>query len=207
MILLLGCVPTPAVADPAADAVAPTPAPAPTDCPASSHDLGVPPDERLDAPKLVVLRKAERRLCLYEDGALSVRDGVPGSWRVGTGGVEGPKRRQGDMRTPEGWYRTADKPESRYEGAIRIDYPNAEDAQAALADGVIDARTARRIADAVTQGRQPPQDTAMGGLILFHGGGSSSDWTLGCVALDDADRDALRARLGPGQRAWTLLLP
>jgi murein L,D-transpeptidase YafK len=176
-------------------------------CPPTVAQLAQPPDPRLGGPKVIVLQKSLRRLCLYEHGALSVVDGVAGAWPVGTGGVEGPKRRQGDRRTPEGWYRTADKPASQFAGAIRIDYPNADDARAALADGVIDAATARRIEAASAAGTQPPQDTPMGGLILFHGGGASTDWTLGCVALDDADRDALRARLGTGQRAWALLLP
>jgi lipoprotein-anchoring transpeptidase ErfK/SrfK len=33
----------------------------------------------------------------------------------------------------------------------------------------------------------PPQYTGLGGLIYIHGNGSQSDWTLGCVALDDPD--------------------
>jgi L,D-peptidoglycan transpeptidase YkuD (ErfK/YbiS/YcfS/YnhG family) len=31
----------------------------------------------------------------------------------------------------------------------------------------------------------PPQTTRLGGEIYIHGRGSRSDWTLGCIALDD----------------------
>ena len=33
----------------------------------------------------------------------------------------------------------------------------------------------------------PPQKTALGGEVYIHGNGSQSDWTWGCVALDDKD--------------------
>ena len=40
----------------------------------------------------------------------------------------------------------------------------------------------------------PPWDTPLGGEIFIHGGGSGSDWTWGCVALDDDDvRELYRA--------------
>jgi WD40 repeat protein len=44
----------------------------------------------------------------------------------------------------------------------------------------------------------PPQDTALGGEIFIHGGGTGSDWTLGCIALADARIDWLFAAAGPG---------
>ena len=31
----------------------------------------------------------------------------------------------------------------------------------------------------------PPQHTKLGGLIYIHGHGAASDWTLGCVALEN----------------------
>jgi lipoprotein-anchoring transpeptidase ErfK/SrfK len=33
----------------------------------------------------------------------------------------------------------------------------------------------------------PPQNTALGGEIYIHGGGTLSDWTGGCVALRDEE--------------------
>ena len=35
----------------------------------------------------------------------------------------------------------------------------------------------------------PPWDTSLGGEIFIHGGGTASDWTWGCVALEN---DAVR---------------
>jgi lipoprotein-anchoring transpeptidase ErfK/SrfK len=33
----------------------------------------------------------------------------------------------------------------------------------------------------------PPQNTLLGGDIYIHGRGAGSDWTWGCVALEDGD--------------------
>jgi lipoprotein-anchoring transpeptidase ErfK/SrfK len=33
--------------------------------------------------------------------------------------------------------------------------------------------------------RGPPQNTKLGGLIYIHGNGSRTDWTWGCVALEN----------------------
>src|SRR5205085_12471896 len=117
-------------------------------------------------------------------------------YRVALGfAPEGHKQVQGDGKTPEGWYRISDKPWSTFDNAIAIHYPNAIDARAAAADGRIGARTRDKILTALDDDKVPPQSTALGGAILIHGGGSSSDWTLGCVALDDADLLELRATL------------
>jgi lipoprotein-anchoring transpeptidase ErfK/SrfK len=35
--------------------------------------------------------------------------------------------------------------------------------------------------------KAPPQNTRLGGDIYIHGHGSSSDWTWGCVALENED--------------------
>jgi lipoprotein-anchoring transpeptidase ErfK/SrfK len=33
----------------------------------------------------------------------------------------------------------------------------------------------------------PPQNTKLGGEIYIHGHGAGSDWTWGCVALENED--------------------
>ena len=133
----------------------------------------------------------------------------------------GHKQRVGDMRTPEGWYRTSDKPWSSFYAAIAIHYPEAEDAHRGVRDALITAEQRDEILDALQKGGKPPQNTRLGGEILIHGGGGSTDWTLGCVALDDPHIDALRAalqarweasrelraRLGPARTAPALELP
>lgn len=159
-------------------------------------------DRRLTRDKLVVVSKSARRLMLYDDGR-SI-----GCWRVALGfAPEGHKMIQGDGRTPEGWYRLSDKPWSSFENAIAIHYPNADDARSAASDGRIGKRTRDAIVGALEAGKIPPQSTKLGGAVLIHGGGSSSDWTLGCVALDDDELLALRDRLPKGMRTDVLILP
>ncbi len=53
---------------------------------------------------------------------------------------------------------------------------------------------------------KPPQQTLLGGEILIHGGGSATDWTLGCIAMENTDIDALRAGLPPSMKTDVLIL-
>ena len=43
--------------------------------------------------------------------------------------------------------------------------------------------------------REPPQQTSLGGLIEIHGQGGKSDWTLGCIAIDNTAIDSFGERL------------
>ena len=43
------------------------------------------------------------------------------------------------------------------------------------------------IVRAIKRKATPPQNTRLGGDIYIHGNGSSSDWTWGCVALENED--------------------
>lgn len=170
---------------------------------------GADPDPRWAAPHLLVVRKGARTLQHFRAGAPARGpEGVARCWRVGLGfAPEGTKHAEGDGKTPEGWYRTSDKPESSFAHAISVHYPNAEDAAQGVAAGRIDAKTAQQLRAADSAGARPPQETALGGHILIHGGGGLVDWTLGCVALDDPHLLALRAGLPKGQRAWLRVLP
>ncbi|MBX7082389.1 MAG: L,D-transpeptidase family protein [Nannocystaceae bacterium] len=167
-----------------------------------SATLFDPDDPRLRKGALVAVLKSARRLVLFEDGVATA------CYRVALGfAPQGHKQIQGDGRTPEGWYRTSDKPWSSFAHAIAIHYPNEDDARAAAADGRIGGSTRDRIVADTRAGKVPPQNTKLGGAVLIHGGGSSSDWTLGCVALDDADLLTLRAALPKRMRANMLILP
>jgi len=117
----------------------------------------------------------------------------------------GPKRARGDQRTPEGAYRIAAPARpSRFHRFVPIDYPSLADAEAALAEGRITASERDAIALAHREGRLPPQDTALGGHLGFHGEGSrwrgdlDLDWTEGCFALADEAIEVLGARAPPG---------
>ena len=125
---------------------------------------GLPEVDRL------VVRKARRRLYLM-DGGRVVR-----TYKIALG-LEpvGPKERDGDFRTPEGWYRLARRnPRSDYFLSIQISYPNAGDLERAH-----------------VHHWQP------GGAIMIHGLPNRlknspwyyqhDDWTDGCIAVSDAD--------------------
>jgi murein L,D-transpeptidase YafK len=136
----------------------------------------------LAQPKIVVI-KSKRRLMLYSEGKL-VR-----VFRVGLGlsPVE-DKVKEGDRRTPEGtFYIFTKNDKSNYYLSLGLSYPNAEDAQRGLRDGLIDTDQYNQILAAIRKKIAPPQNTDLGGEIYIHGNGSQSDWTWGCVALDDKD--------------------
>jgi murein L,D-transpeptidase YafK len=122
----------------------------------------------------VVIEKAERRLTLLSNGK-PVR-----SYRVALGASpKGPKRFEGDQRTPEGVY-TVDfrNANSGFYRALRISYPNEADRVRALEVGM-----------------NP------GGQIMIHGlkNGQgwlgerhlADDWTNGCVAVTNAEIDEI----------------
>lgn len=197
--------PAPHPAAPAVEAPAPSPRRcAPTVAEASPADAA---DPRL-AGRVVVAAKADRWIGIYEGGALLTLPGGPACWPMGLAPAApaGPKRRQGDRRTPEGWYRTSDKPWSRYALAIAVHYPALHDVDAAEADGRLEPALAAQARADLRAGRKPPQTTPLGGEILIHGGGAS-DWTLGCLALDDADLRVLREAMGPPQAFDLRILP
>ncbi len=47
------------------------------------------------------------------------------------------------------------------------------------------------IVRAIKRKATPPQNTRLGGDIYIHGNGSSSDWTWGCVALENDEMKEL----------------
>ena len=178
-----------------------------TDLPA--HPLFNPDDPRLRGEALIVVLKTRRRIGLYARGRLATVDGREGCWPMALawGYPAGTKTQQGDRKTPEGWYRTSDKPTSNYYGAIAIHYPNSFDAEAGLVAGTLTEGQRDAIVSALERDQKPEQYTGMGGEILIHGGGAGLDWTLGCVAMDNPSLDGLRARLPKGLRTDVLILP
>jgi murein L,D-transpeptidase YafK len=140
----------------------------------------------------IVVKKAARRLFLH-DGA----GRVVASYPIALGGQPvGAKREEGDGATPEGeYYVTHGNPRSQFHLSLGISYPNVEDAGKGLARGLISRGERESIAEAIEKQRQPPQHTKLGGDIFLHGGGTSTDWTAGCIALENAHIDELFARV------------
>jgi len=118
----------------------------------------------------------------------------------------GDKRRQGDLRTPEGHYRIVEPPRSsQFHVFMPLDYPSVVDADAALSRGDIEPDTYLKIVRAALRGRLPPQNTPLGGAIGIHGEGAehqgwtaTRNWTLGCIALSDRDAGFIAERVAVG---------
>lgn len=136
----------------------------------------------LTAPRIVV-KKAERRLFLY-DGNKLVK-----TYRIGLGlSPTGDKVRQGDRRTPEGdFYIFTRNDKSAFYLSLGVSYPNAPHANRGLRDGLISKSQHDTIMRALKLKKTPPQNTGLGGDIYIHGHGAGSDWTWGCVALENDD--------------------
>jgi murein L,D-transpeptidase YafK len=128
------------------------------------------PANTLEMADRLVVRKGERRLYLMNG------DRVLRSFRVALGLTpKGPKRREGDFRTPEGEYRVIGRnANSDFFLALHVSYPGPEDIRRAAADGV-----------------QP------GGQIMIHGLPNrpkkpldyylTRDWTNGCIAVSNSE--------------------
>ncbi|HEX8456318.1 MAG TPA: L,D-transpeptidase [Pyrinomonadaceae bacterium] len=157
---------------PAATDAASSPTPAP------QAPLKLP----LADPKVFV-SKSKRELRLYAGGEL-VR-----TYRIALGSNPvDDKVRQGDRATPEGdFYICVKNARSNFYLSLGLSYPNAEDAARGLRDKLITRAQYEQIMRAVRGKRRPPWDTALGGEIFIHGGGTEGDWTWGCVALANTD--------------------
>lgn len=160
----------------AKDAPAPDARPTAEEEATNSRPLKLP----LARPRLLV-RKKERRLVLYD------REAVVRVYRMVLGfAPEGDKVRQGDGRTPEGdFYVCTKNDKSRFHLSLGLSYPNEAAAERGLRDEIIGRGQYERIVRALRNKQRPPWDTALGGEIMIHGGGTAGDWTLGCVALEN----------------------
>lgn len=124
----------------------------------------------------VLVDKSERTLHLLREGKAIA------TFPVALGfNPDGHKTEQGDGRTPEGTYILDwHNPNSRFHLSIHVSYPDDADRAQAAARGV------------------PP-----GGDIFIHGTPGwltriGWDWTLGCIALSNADMDVVYASVSDG---------
>ncbi len=131
-----------------------------------------------DGPEVTRIEvwKAQRSMTLFH------HDQPLKTYRIALGfAPEGHKFREGDGRTPEGWY-TIDRrnPNSQFHLSIGISYPNARDIEVARAAGV-----------------------SPGGDIFIHGRagqhrGRPRDWTVGCIAVRDREIEEIYAMVRDG---------
>ncbi|MDO5529162.1 MAG: L,D-transpeptidase family protein [Paracoccus sp. (in: a-proteobacteria)] len=105
------------------------------------------------------------------------------SYNIGLGFAPvGHKYYEGDGKTPEGmYYIDRRNPNSMYHLSLGISYPNEQDRARALA-----------------MGRDPGRD------IFIHGQGPEGraatrrDWTVGCIAVTDAEMEEIYSMIGEG---------
>jgi hypothetical protein len=127
-----------------------------------------------------------------EENQLVVFAAAGGIWKkirqypiLAASGTFGPKRREGDLQVPEGFYRIELlNPNSRFHLSLRVGYPNETDRQRAVDEG-------------------RPLD-GLGGDIMIHGGAAS----VGCLAMGDPAAEelfVLAARSGIANGAVWLL--
>ena len=122
----------------------------------------------------VLVLKGKRRMHLLRRGM------ILRTYRISLGRTpSGQKVKQGDGKTPEGWY-TLDtrNPRSKFYRSIHVSYPNETDRARAAAIGV-----------------------SPGGAIMIHGepnhlsnigfNGKGWDWTEGCIAVTNREIDEI----------------
>jgi murein L,D-transpeptidase YafK len=131
-----------------------------------------PPLDLTRAVDRIVVEKAARRLILMRDGTEVARLPIALGFAP-----QGDKDRQGDGKTPEGLFRINRRnPGSAYHLSLGIDYPRPDDAARARAGGYSPG------GDIFIHG----QPNGMGALVTI-----PYDWTAGCIAVSDADIEAL----------------
>jgi murein L,D-transpeptidase YafK len=144
----------------------------------------------------IVVMKGKRRMELHSDGSI-VR-----IYQIGLGLNPVPdKIRQGDRATPEGeFYVFTRNNRSAFYLSLGISYPNVEDAERGLRERLISSAQHDAIVRAIKRKATPPQNTQLGGDIYIHGNGAKSDWTWGCVALENEDMRELFDAVPVGTR-------
>lgn len=165
--------------------------------------LFVPQDE----PVLVVVDQASYRMAIYHRGRLQKHV------EIGLGQAKGAKIEQGDLKTPKGMYFITEKRSGEFSGRfggyygghwMKINYPNAFDADRAFEAGWIDKARAQKISADWRARKLTDQKTRLGGGIGFHGwieewdgtGGAHLSW--GCVVVHLFDVEALYAMMPAG---------
>jgi murein L,D-transpeptidase YafK len=128
----------------------------------------------------------------------------------GSGGRKA-KLFEGDHKTPLGtYYIKRVRSSDRFHLFLQINYPNINDAERALQSHIISKKEYQAILIAHVKGQLPPQNTALGGSIGFHGIGTETkdkieihefvDWTKGCIAMRNHEIDELNRYIHIGTK-------
>jgi murein L,D-transpeptidase YafK len=141
--------------------------------PCHANDLFATYDILL-VPDKILVEKGARQLTLLWQGHLMKRYRIS----LGTNPI-GPKTREGDQKTPEGFYVIDHRrPDSRYYRALHLSYPNERDQELARIQGVTPGR------DIMIHGLGE-EFSWMGSLHYVF------DWTDGCIAVTDEEMEEI----------------
>lgn len=119
-----------------------------------------------------------------------------------------PVHYQGDTSTPLGEFRIDGiNNRSHYTLFFSLNYPTHRHAKLAMDQGKLSLEQYLAIFNNEMEGRKPPYDTPLGGMIGIHGLGAAPlamhhkyNWTRGCIALDNQQILALAAYVRVGMR-------
>ncbi len=147
----------------------------------------------LSDPRIVVA-KSQNLLTVY-DGRRVVK-----RYHVISGRNGGDKVKEGDGRTPIGTFYVCYKnPQSKYTLSIGLSYPDKEDAERGLRDGLITQADYDKIMTAMlTNDIERWWYTPLGGEIMIHGAKNDRAGTAGCVAMSDDDIRELYPKIPEG---------
>ena len=149
----------------------------------------------------VWIRISKRRKKVYVYRGAELIDTIPADFG---NNVVSDKIRRGDVRSPDDWrtpegtfFVVAKNPNSQYYKALVLNYPNAEDARRGYKQGLITKEEYQAIVRAEQNHQVPPMNTLLGGWIEIHGDGTGggTNWTQGCIAIENNRMDEL----------WTLV--
>lgn len=140
----------------------------------------------------IVVDKSDHLLTVYNGESVIAQYSVG----LGSASAEGAKQKEGDKRTPEGeYYICVLNNQSKYYLSLGLSYPNANDAARGLESGLITQQQYDDIMAALAAGDIPDWYTPLGGQIMIHGQmgnlGGQTDWTTGCVAVNNQVMDIL----------------
>ncbi len=118
-----------------------------------------------------------------------------------TGSNTGDKQIEGDRKTPEGCFQIVFKnPHSKFYLSLGLDYPNKEDADRGLEQGLLSADIYNQLIHDLQHSDMANEDvqnrvwkTPLGGEIFIHGCAEGRTGTAGCVALANPDMAELYA--------------
>lgn len=159
------------------------------------------PETASGATCIIVIDKAQNTLAIIKNEKTVLK--APVALGIDP---DSDKYKANDAATPEGLYFiTSRKPKSQFHRFLGISYPNLTSAVRALIDGVISADEYERLYQSILRTGQAPCDTGLGCGIGIHGGGvyrsfdgtPETNWTEGCVALNNQDIDRVFSMVRP----------